>query len=140
MFCCHVPPANCYFSVEETRAKKRVILSLRLPSGDTAADYSHTQPLFHVFLGLTDHLVVGAHFRQEIARKLRTTRDEELRRLVRHIDDEKTEERKVQAEKLKREERDRLLRGMSADEQRKYLEKEKERENKRLMKKGTIKM
>jgi hypothetical protein len=41
------------------------------------------------------------------------------------------------AEKVKKEERERLLRGMSADEQRKYLEKEREREQKRGLKKTT---
>lgn len=41
------------------------------------------------------------------------------------------------AEKAKKEDRDRLLRGMSAEEQRKFLEKEREREAKRGMKKSS---
>ncbi|EEH21238.2 hypothetical protein PABG_03469 [Paracoccidioides brasiliensis Pb03] len=122
--------------IDETTPRKRVNLSLRLPK---SSNYTHTLPLFTQFLRLTDRLVSVAHFRAEVSRKLRNTREEEIRKLRRAYEEEKAEERKLLAEKTKKEERDRLLRGMSAEEQRKYLEKEREREVKRGLKRTTRK-
>ncbi|KAK2733953.1 hypothetical protein FQN55_003091 [Onygenales sp. PD_40] len=118
--------------IDETTPRKRIYLSLRLPTSNTS-----TLPIFTHFLRLTDRLVSAAHFRAEVSRKLRNTREDEIRKLKRADEEEKAEERKVAAEKLKKEERERLLRGMSAEEQRKYLEKEREREQKRGMKRAT---
>ncbi|PGH31133.1 hypothetical protein GX50_06110 [[Emmonsia] crescens] len=120
--------------IDETTPGKRVTLSLRLPK---SSSYATTLPIFTYFLRLPDRLVSIAHFRAEIARKLRNTREEEVRKLRRADEDEKAEERKMLAEKAKKEDRDRLLRGMSAEEQRKFLEKEREREAKRGMKKSS---
>ncbi|PGH04137.1 hypothetical protein GX51_03644 [Blastomyces parvus] len=122
--------------IDETTPGKRITLSLRLPK---SGSYATTMPIFAYFLRLTDRLVSAAHFRAEVVRKLRNTREEETRKLRRAHEDEKNEERKVQAEKVKKEERDRMLRGMSAEEQRKFLEKEKERETKKGMKKASRK-
>ncbi|KAL2369595.1 DUF1682 domain-containing protein [Blastomyces gilchristii SLH14081] len=122
--------------LDETTPGKRINLSLRLPK---SGSYATTMPVFTYFLRLTDRVVSAAHFRAEVVRKLRNTRDEETRKLRRAYEEEKSEERKLQAEKAKKEERDRLLRGMSAEEQRKFLEKERERETKRGMKKATRK-
>lgn len=95
--------------------------------------------MLKAFIRLADRLVTIAHFRPEVTRKLRSTREEEIRRMKRVDQDEKAEERKVAAEKIKKEERDRLLRNMSAEEQKKFLAKEKEREQKREMKRQTRK-
>lgn len=124
--------------IEETTPKKRVHLSIQIPS--SAASYASTMPLFSLFLRLPDMLVSSAHFRPEVMRKLRNTREEEIRRLRRADEEEKSEERKLQLEKMKKEERERTLRNMSAEEQRKYLEREKEREQRRLLKKHTRKV
>ncbi|WEW61745.1 hypothetical protein PRK78_007239 [Emydomyces testavorans] len=128
-------PAEKPIKVEEAVSRKRTILSIRVPSSTSPTAYASSLPLFHLFIRLTDRLAASGRFRQEILRKLRATRDEEIRKLRRANEEEKAEERKTAAEKIKKEERDRLLRGMSAEEQRKYLEKEKERETKREMKK-----
>ncbi|PGH02510.1 hypothetical protein AJ79_07623 [Helicocarpus griseus UAMH5409] len=123
--------------IDETIPRKRITLSLRLPSSNGLTAYAPTLPIFTHFLRLPDRLVQTAHFRAEVARKLRSTRDEEIRRLRRADEEEKAEERKLAAERVKKEERERLLRSMSAEEQRKYLEKEREREAKRGMKRST---
>ncbi|EER28794.1 hypothetical protein D8B26_000922 [Coccidioides posadasii str. Silveira] len=128
-------PADKPAKVEEAVSRKRSILSMRVPSSTSSTAYASSLPLFHLFIRLTDRLAASAHFRPEVLRKLRATREEEVRRLRRATEDEKAEERKLAAEKVKKEGRDRLLRGMSAEEQRKYLEKEKERETKKEMKK-----
>jgi len=121
--------------IEETLPKKRIHLSIRMPS--SVSGYDATMPLFSLFLRLPDVLVSSAHFRPEVVRKLRSTREEEIRRLRKADEEEKAEERKLAAEKVKKEERERLLRGMSAEDQRKYLEREKEKEQRRMMKKTT---
>ncbi|KMU86525.1 hypothetical protein CIHG_04314 [Coccidioides immitis H538.4] len=128
-------PADKPAKVEEAVSRKRSILSMRVPSSTSSTAYASSLPLFHLFIRLTDRLAASAHFRPEVLRKLRATREEEVRKLRRATEDEKAEERKLAAEKVKKEGRDRLLRGMSAEEQRKYLEKEKEREAKKEMKK-----
>ncbi|KAL1954959.1 hypothetical protein VTO42DRAFT_417 [Malbranchea cinnamomea] len=123
--------------INETTPGKRVILTLRVPSSNSSSAYQPTLPVFEAFLRLTDRLVSTAHFRPEVLRKLRATREEEIRKLKRADEEDKAEERKLAAEKLKKEERERLLRSMSAEEQRKYLEKERAREAKREAKKYT---
>ncbi|KAL1967346.1 hypothetical protein VTN77DRAFT_3392 [Rasamsonia byssochlamydoides] len=128
-------PVDKPMKIEETTPRKRVQISLRLPS--SSSGYASTMPLFSVFLRLPDVLVSTAHFRPEVMRKLRNTREDEIRRIRKAEEEEKAEERKLAAEKLKKEERERMLRNMSAEEQRKYLEREKEKEQRRLLKKNT---
>ena len=96
-------------------------------------------PLFNAFLRLTDKLVTSAHFRPEVMRKVRHAREEEVKLLRRADEEETAEERKLAAEKQKKEERERLLRGMNADEQRKFLERERKGELKRGQKRATRK-
>lgn len=122
-----------FYRIEEAAPKKRIQLSLRIPS----KSYDATLPIYSFFLRLPDTLVSGAHFRPEVTRKLRNAREEELRKLRRADEEEKAEERKFAAEKLKKEERERLLRGMTAEEQRKFLEREKEKEQRKMMKRST---
>lgn len=120
--------------LEEAVPRKRLYLCTKVPSG---SDYSNTLPLFQTVLRLPDHLVQSAHFRPEILRKLNQTREAEIKKLKRVSDEEAEEERKRVAEKVKKEERDRKMRGMTADEQRKFLEKESTRKQKRDEKKMT---
>ena len=111
--------------------RKRVHLSMRLNPKPASTS------LFAAFLRMPDHLVSTAHFRPEALRKVRATRDDEAKKLRKIDDEEKAEERRVQAEKLKKEERDRRLGKMNADEQKKFLQKEKEAEHRKMSKKRT---
>lgn len=54
-------------------------------------------------------------------------------------EDEKAEERKLEGDKKKKAEREAKLKGMNADEQRKFLDRERERDQKRSTKKMTRK-
>ncbi|KAH8704174.1 hypothetical protein BGW36DRAFT_287972 [Talaromyces proteolyticus] len=126
-------PIDRPLKIEDTAPKKRIQLSLRLPSNG----YDSTLPLYNLFLRLPDTLVALAHWRPEISRKLRNAREEETRKLRKIDEEEKAEERKITAEKIKKEERERVLRGMTAEEQRKYLEREKEKEQRKMLKKST---
>ena len=125
---------NPLYRLEETRPRKRVSLSLKVVN-----DYTSTLPIFTYFLRMSDQLVSVAHFRPEALRRIKQARDDRIAKLRKADDEEKAEERKLAADKLKREQRDAKLGRLSADEQRKFLEKERERNAKKGMKKSTVK-
>lgn len=70
-------------------------------------------------------------------RKVRTTREDAIKRLQKVDEDEKAEERALEREKAKKLKRELELKGLDAKAQKKYLEKEKERELKKSQKKMT---
>jgi hypothetical protein len=108
---------------------------MRLPS---SGDYSNVLPLFEYFIRLPDFLVQHAHFRPEVMRKVRSTREDMIRKLQKADEEEKAEERALEREKLKKLKRDSDLKGLDAKAQKKYLEKEKDREMKKSQKKQTM--
>lgn len=97
--------------------------------------YEPTLPIFTYFLRLTDLLAQNAHFRPEVTRKIRSVREEEQKKLRKLSDEEKAEERRLEGEKKKKEMRDNKLKGMSAEDQRDFLEKERKRSGKKQEKK-----
>lgn len=121
-------------SLDDTKPRKRINLSLKLTS-----DLTSTLPIFAAFLRLPDALVSNAHFRPEALRRIRQTREEQISKIRRLDEEEKAEERKLAADKLKKEQRDAKLGRLSADEQRKFLEKEREKKSKKGMKRSTVK-
>jgi len=127
-------PIDQPLKLDETVPKKRIYLSMRIPS---SGDYSKVLPLFQYFVRLTDLLVQGAHFRPEVLRKVRTTRDDTIRKLQKADEEEKAEERNVEREKAKKLKRGLELKNLDAKGQKKYLEKEKEREMRKSQKKMT---
>ncbi|KAF3162436.1 hypothetical protein TWF106_011666 [Orbilia oligospora] len=114
---------------EFDKVKKRIVLHLNIESNED------TSALMEYFLRLPDFLVSNAHFRPEVTKKVRSTRDEERRKLEKAEDDKKAEERQAAKDEKKKAERDAKLRGLSADEQKKFLDKEKEKEMKKAAKK-----
>lgn len=128
-------PVDKPLKLNEAAPKKRLVLSLHLPPSTDPSAYSSTLPLFEYFLRLPDLLVTTAHFRPEVTRKIRTTREEEVKKLKKADEGEKAEERRLEAEKKKKEMRDTRLKGLSAEEQRKFLEKEREKGQKKQEKK-----
>ncbi|KAF2454043.1 hypothetical protein BDY21DRAFT_111035 [Lineolata rhizophorae] len=117
--------------------RKRISLSLKLPS--SPSDYAATLPLFRHLLRAADHLVGAGRFRPEALRRARATREDEARKIRRAGEDERAEERKLKADRDKKERRDAALKNMGADEQRKYLEKEREKEMRKSQKRKTVK-
>jgi hypothetical protein len=109
----------------ETVPRKRIALAVRLPS--KKEDYIKTIPLFAYYLRLPDFLVQHAHFRPEAMRKVKQIRDAEINRIKKEEEDTLAEERKIKTDKEKKEKRDAMLKSMSADEQRKFLDKEREK-------------
>ncbi|KAK4697693.1 PAT complex subunit CCDC47, partial [Lecanoromycetidae sp. Uapishka_2] len=121
--------------LNETAQKKRISISLKVPSSVSPSAYEATLPIFSYFLRLPDVLVQSGKFRAEVRRKIQAVREEEQKKLRKASDEEKTEERRLEGEKKKREIRDSRLNGMSAEEQRKFLEKEREKNSKKQEKK-----
>ncbi|KAI4137934.1 MAG: hypothetical protein LQ341_004902 [Variospora aurantia] len=117
--------------LDEANPRKRVILSLRLPSSLQASAYETTIPLFEYCVRLPDILAATAHFRPEVTRRIKSTREEEVKKLKKAGEGEKAEERRLEAEKKKKEMRDTRLKGLSAEEQRKFLEREREKGQKK---------
>ncbi|EXJ95401.1 hypothetical protein A1O1_00522 [Capronia coronata CBS 617.96] len=127
-------PTDKPTTLGETTPKKRLHLSLKLPSD---GNYLPTLPLFQAFLRLPDFLVAQAHFRPEVLKKVHAIREAEKAKLKKISDKEAEEERLKALEKMKKEERDRKMKGMSAEEQRKFLERENEKQRKKAEKKMT---
>ncbi|KAK4946944.1 hypothetical protein LTR10_014086 [Elasticomyces elasticus] len=127
-------PTDKPTTLNETTPKKRLNLCLRLPSD---GDYLSTLPIFQSFLRLPDFLVSSAKLRPEVLRKINAIREEEKSKLKRVSDREAEEERLKQLDKMKKEERDRKMRGMTAEEQRKFLDRESEKNRKKQEKKMT---
>ncbi|KAF2232164.1 DUF1682-domain-containing protein [Viridothelium virens] len=117
--------------------RKRVSLNMKLPSSGTG--YQSTLPVFQYFLRIPDHLASIGRFRPEAMRRVRQTREDEVRKIKREVEKEREEEKKLEGDKGKKEKRDALLKNMSAEEQRKYLEKEREKDMRRSSKRRTIK-
>jgi len=114
--------------------KKRIYLSTKLPStADTVL------PIFTYFLRLADTLVESAHFRPEVMRKVKLTRDDAIKRLQKAEEDEKSEERAIDREKAKKLKRDLALKGLDAKAQKKFLEKERMKEMRKGQKSQTQK-
>ncbi|KAM7197041.1 Protein of unknown function (DUF1682) domain containing protein [Naviculisporaceae sp. PSN 640] len=121
-------------TIEETTPRKRIFLKYRLPSSN---DYSNLLPVFTYFLRITDQLVSSAKFRPEVLRKVKSVRDDAIRQIQKAAEDEKAEERKLAQEKAKKAKRDAELKALDAKAQKKYLEKEREKEMKKATKRQT---
>ncbi len=115
-------PAMAPSKLEEWRRQKRITVYAAMGRDDVA--------LVRAAIALADALVRKGHFRQEVLRRLQTTREEEERR-VRRLDEE---EKRAELEKKKaaqRKEQKGHVAKLPAEEQRKALEKERERQQRR---------
>ncbi|KAI1268691.1 hypothetical protein F5Y18DRAFT_239604 [Xylariaceae sp. FL1019] len=121
--------------MDETVPRKRIYLKYRLPSSN---NYDNLLPLFSYFVKLPDQLVSVAHFRNEVLRKVKNVRDENIKQIQKAAEDEKAEERAMERDRAKKAKRDAELSGLDAKAQKKYLEKEKEKEMRKAAKKQTV--
>lgn len=90
------------------------------------------------FVRMADHLAAAAHFRPEVMRKVRTVRDENVKQIQKLLDEDKAEERALERDKIKKAKRDAELAGLDAKAQKKYLEKERDKELRKANKKQTM--
>ncbi|KAH7037932.1 uncharacterized protein B0I36DRAFT_372172 [Microdochium trichocladiopsis] len=122
-------------TIEETAPRKRLYLRYRLPSSDK---YDDLLPLLTCFVRLADHLAAVAHFRPEVLRKIKSIRDENVKQIQKVLDEEKAEERALERDKAKKAKRDAELAALDAKAQKKYLEKEREKEVRKMNKRQTM--
>lgn len=124
--------------LNEALPKKRISLSLRLPRGTDAAAYAPTVPLFQYFIRTADLLASHGRFRPEAMRRVKATREEEIKKIKRAGEDEKAEERRLKVEKEKKKERDDKLKLMSPEQQKKFLEKERQADLRKAQKSRSV--
>lgn len=86
---------------------------------------------------VSDQLVKDAHFRPEVLRKVKSTRDETVRQIQKADVEERSEERNMEREKAKKAKRDLELSQLDAKGQKKYLEREREKDMRKQQKKMT---
>lgn len=128
-------PVEKPVKLEDSRPRKRIFLKYRLPSDN---QYDKLVPVFQSFLRLADFLVQNARFRPEVLKKVRATREATIAQIKKAAEEEKSEERLWEKEKAKKAKRDAELKGLDAKAQKKYLEKEKEKELRKSQKKLTM--
>ncbi|PHH91021.1 hypothetical protein CDD83_1914 [Cordyceps sp. RAO-2017] len=122
-------------TLDETNPRKRLFLRHRLPAD---GGYDRLLPLLSHFVRLPDTLVQSAHFRPEVMKKVRATREAMVAQIKKTHEEERNEERIAEKEKARKAKRDAELKGRDAKAQKKYLEKEKEKELRRTQKKMTM--
>jgi hypothetical protein len=71
-------------------------------------------------------------------KRIRQTREDEIKKIRKVSDEEEAEARKERQDKEKKEKRDKTLAGLSAAEQKKFLDKERDKDLKRSQKKRTM--
>lgn len=122
-------------TIEETGPRKRMFLKYSLPSN---SNYDSILPIFSHFLQLPDFLVKVAHFRPEVTKRIRNTRENAIAELRKADDEQRQEERLAEKEKARKAKRDADLKNLDAKAQKKYLDKEREKELRRSSKKQTV--
>lgn len=86
---------------------------------------------------MTDQLTQVAHFRPAVVRKVKATRDDIIKQIQKADEASKAEERALERERAKKAKREQELNALDAKGQKKYLEREKEKEQRKTVKKLT---
>ncbi|KAI1102651.1 DUF1682-domain-containing protein [Jackrogersella minutella] len=128
-------PVDKPAKMDETVPRKRLFLRYRLPSSNS---YDDLAPLLSYFVRISDHLASSAHFRPEVLRKVKAVRDENIKQIQKAAEDEKAEERQAERDRAKKAKRDAELNALDAKAQKKYLEKERDKEMRKSSKKQTV--
>jgi hypothetical protein len=97
-----------------------------------------TLKLFTYFLRLPDILVKQAHFRPEVLKRIKQTREEEIKKIKKVGEEEEAEQRKEKQDREKKEKRDKMLGGLGAEEQKKFLDRERDKEMRKAQKRRTM--
>ncbi|KAM0299607.1 hypothetical protein HYE67_007536 [Fusarium culmorum] len=127
-------PVDKPLTLEETTPRKRLFLKYSLPSGE---NYDTLLPLFSHYLQLPDVLVKVGHFRPEVTKKVRTIREHAISEIKKTAESQRQEELLLEKEKARKAKRDAELKGLDAKAQKRYLEKEREKEMRKNQKRQT---
>lgn len=115
---------------------KTVVLKLDIPSG--AADLAKTAQLLEAAIGFVD-AVTKLNLRPEVAKKIRATRETEMKKLQKVAEEIRAEEDAEKRAAAKKEAETKALAGLSAEQQRKAEQKLREKEARKAQKKQTRK-
>lgn len=115
--------------VEDIVSVPRLVLSLNFPKNAEEAQTSAA--LLQAAIGLVDIAASKQKLRPETLKKLKATRDAEIKKIVKLEDEKRAEELADKKAKEKREERNRISK-LSPAEQRKIEEKERQKEQRKL--------
>jgi hypothetical protein len=115
-------------SLEDLESTPRIVIALRFPSNE--ADEIASAKIVDAAVNLADVLASKKPWRPEVARKIKATREAEIKKVQKNLDAQKAEKLAVKKAEAKRD-----LKGssrLSADEQRKLDQKEREKEQRKL--------
>lgn len=124
-------PVDRPLTPEEAVPKPQVALALNFPTN--AEEEAATAAIINATVNLVDAVAKAGRWRPEVARKIKTTRDNEVKKIQKAIDEKKAEEAAQAKAEAKRAQQAKL----SPAEQRKLEQKEREKDLRRQQKKGT---
>ncbi|KAG8756090.1 hypothetical protein FRC14_003393 [Serendipita sp. 396] len=130
-----LPPTRPTGPMNASERERHVILSFKLPSSQS--EMAKTVPLVKAAFGIIDSLENGRYnIRTESVRKLKTAREELDKELLKDATEEKSKDTEDSKRAAKRRAEEERLSKLSAEQQRKAMEKEK----KKALRKGTAKV
>ncbi|CDK25088.1 unnamed protein product [Kuraishia capsulata CBS 1993] len=122
-------------TLEEAQPKKKVILSIKLPK--SKKDLEAYDRLLKLTLKLVDYAVSNTSFRLETSRKIKKTRETEISKIKKILDERKKEEldeKKIEEKKKLRENFSKL----SLEEQKKLEKKQNEKKQRKMANKQKV--
>ncbi|KAG5362178.1 UPF0674 endoplasmic reticulum membrane protein [Yarrowia sp. C11] len=117
-------------------ATKTVVLKLNIPSG--ATDLAKTAQLLEAAVNLVD-TAAKLNLRPEVAKKIRATRESEIKKIQKVADEERAEEEAEKRAAAKKEAETKAITSLSPEAQRKAEQKLREKEARKAQKKQTRK-
>lgn len=117
-------------------ATKTVVLKLNIPSG--ATDLAKTAQLLETAINLAD-TAAKLNLRPEVAKKIRATREAEMKKVQKVADEERAEEEAEKRAAAKKEAETKAISSLSPEAQRKAEQKLREKEARKAQKKQTRK-
>ncbi len=115
-------------SIESLTSNRKIIIDLKFPNNST--EYEESIKLIDGSINFVDFIIEKAHFRNDILKKIKSTRQVEINKIQKLLDEQKQEElseKKAEELKLKKKE----LSKLSSSEQRKIEQKRREKEQRK---------
>ncbi|KAI0463819.1 hypothetical protein LJB42_002826 [Komagataella kurtzmanii] len=122
-------------TLEEAASSKKAILYTNFPS--TASELKANQDLLTSFLSLVDNVVENVKFRPETLKRVKKTREAEIQKIKKALDEVQKEELESKRVEEQRKERERISK-LSPEEQRKIEKKRQEKKQRKQMKQQRV--
>jgi hypothetical protein len=122
-------------SLEDAQSRPRIILTLKFPRNE--AEKNASIKIVNAAINLVDVCIEKAKWRPEVARKVKATREAELKKVQKALDEVKAEELAQKKAEQKREQQESRQKLSSKAEQ-KEREKEQKRQQKKQQKRSQV--